>query len=420
MFFLETAANLPQSPETKPEPEKPKSATVVKVKTRPAPLERKPAVPPKPSKILLANPAKKTTSGVATNLLKPKTSAMKRPKIKSPFLPSPGKILIPVKKAGGVKEASPAPLKIPARTEVSVRKPVVSPTGGTGATARPGLTSSGSKPSRDVGRRSLVAASGQKRAGVTTTAPAKSPVTAKTGLARSGSVGSSSSLQRRRKSVGDAIKSSSLATRKPLGSSTPANTGKSLSAARLASQPGRSLSNSSLKRSSEAASRAQAGAPGLVRRPSQRTTGASSLTPGLQVNRRTSVGLQAKVRRDNTPTSTSSLNKSESSSGLKSSRQEVARSGSSSGGVKKPGGRSEESRLHRAVWEENKKKFDVLALVTSQVLEEKDKLVKSIKKNKLQFASLQGELETCKVSFISSQQKNPYLSIPFLILSPDE
>ena len=333
---------------------------------------------------------------------------MKRPKIKSPFLPSPGKVLIPVKKAGGLKDVSPAAMKSPLGAEVSLRwKDCLS--GGSGATAKSGperrtrtdsagLTSSGSNPSKDVGRKSLVpasaSASGQRgnNQSKVTTAPqvkprtAQSPMSAKTGE----SAGSSSSLQRRRKSVGDVMRSSSLTTKKASGSSTP---GQPLSVARLASQPRRSLSNSSLKKSSDLSGRAPA--PGLVR-PSQKTPGASSLTPSLksslQSNRRNSVGLQSKVKRDHTPS------KSESSSRLKTSRPNLARSGSSSasGGVKKPG-RSEVSQ-HKAVLDENNKKFEVLSLVTTQVIKENDKLEKIIKKNNLQLAGMEAELEMCKVS----------------------
>ena len=56
--------------------------------------------------------------------------------------------------------------------------------------------------------------------------------------------------------------------------------------------------------------------------------------------------------------------------------------------------------------EANKKKFDVLALVATTVIEENDKLKKIIKKNKLQLADTEGELEVCKVSLIVFLQHN--------------
>ena len=348
----ETAADPPQSPEPKPDPRPKKSATVVK--SRPPPLEKKPAVPPKPSRMLLANPARKTSSSdVATNILKPKTSAMKRPKIKSPFLPSPGRNLIPVKKVSAVKEVSPLAPKNPLGSEMSRKDSLI----------KERRTLSASKPIKDFGRKSLAAAGGGQRENKSTnnnqsnvpnrnkvlsqrTAPAKSPMSVNTGSSGTESVGSSSSLQRRRKSVGDVMKSSSLAARKP-ATATPSQP---LAVARLASQPRRSLSNSSLKR---------AGTPGV----------ASSRTPTLQSNhRRNSVSVQSKITRD----------KPENSSRMKSSRPDLDLVRP----AKKPA-YSEERKLQKAVLEENKKKFDVLALVASTVIEENDKLKKIIMKSKV-------------------------------------
>ena len=417
---LETAANLPQSPEIKPEPRQVRSATVVK--NRPPPLEKKPAVPPKPSKMLLANPARKTTSDVATNILKPKTSALKRPKIKSPFLPSPGRLLIPVKKVGGLKEVSPVAPKNPLQSELRRKNSLSKDSAG--AERRnvvPVLTGSASKPSKDGGRKSLVSASGERdklsggqklnnnqsevpnKNKVLTApqvkpriAPAKSPMSLNTGEARTEGVGSSSSLQRRRKSVGDVMKGSVLTSRKPT-TTTPSQP---RSVARLVSQPRRSLSNSSLKRA------VAAGGPLTSQRPSA----ASSLTPPLQsTNIRNSVGLQSKKARENNP----ALNKSQSTSRMKSSRSDLVRSGSSSGEVKNPA-RMEERKLQKTVLEANKKKFDVLALVATTVIEENDKLEKIIKKNKLQLADTEGELEVWKVSLIVFLQHNNMLNLIIL------
>ena len=419
---LETAANLPQSPEIKPEPRQVRSATVVK--NRPPPLEKKPAVPPKPSKMLLANPARKTTSDVATNILKPKTSALKRPKIKSPFLPSPGRLLIPVKKVGGLKEVSPVAPKNPLQSELRRKNSVSKDSAG--AERRnvvPVLTGSASKPSKDGGRKSLVSASGERdklsggqklnnnqsevpnKNKVLTApqvkpriAPAKSPMSLHTVEARTEGVGSSSSLQRRRKSVGDVMKGSVLTSRKPT-TTTPSQP---RSVTRLASQPRRSLSNSSLKRA--------VAAGGPLTLTSQRTSAASSLTPPLQsTNIRNSVGLQSKKARENNP----ALNKSQSASRMKSARSDLVRSGSSSGEVKKPA-RMEERKLQKTVLEANKKKFDVLALVATTVIEENDKLEKIIKKNKLQLADTEGELEVCKVSLIVFLQHNNMLDLIIL------
>ena len=397
-----------------------RSATVVK--NRPPPLERKPAVPPKPSKMLLANPARKTTSDVATNILKPKTSALKRPKIKSPFLPSPGRLLIPVKKVGGLKEVYPVAPKNPLQSELRRKNSVSKDSAG--AERRkvvPVLTGSASKPSKDGGRKSLTSGERDKLSGgqklnnnqsevpnknkVLTApqvkpriAPAKSPMSLNTGEARTEGVGSSSSLQRRRKSVGDVMKGSVLTSRKPT-TTTPSQP---RSVARLASQPRRSLSNSSLKKA--------VAAGGPLTLTSQRTSAASSLTPPLQsTTRRNSVGLQSKKARENNQ----ALNKSQSASRMKSSRSDLVRSGSSSGEVKKPA-RMEERKLQKTVLEANKKKFDVLALVATTVIEENDKLEKIIKKNKLQLADTEGELEVCKVSLIVFLQHNNMLDLIIL------
>ena len=221
MLCAETAASLPESPGSKADPDKQKCATVVK--NRPPALEKKPAVPPKPSKMLLANPARRNTSGAPANLLKPKTSAMKRPKIKSPCLPSPGKVLIPVKKAGGLKEVSPAALKNPLGSEISLRRKGSLSSGITNRADSPVLATSSSsiasKPSKEVGKKSLTISgpkdklSGSERGNNNQTdvkdknkvvtapqvkprpTPAQAPSSVNTGLARSESVGSTGSLQ---------------------------------------------------------------------------------------------------------------------------------------------------------------------------------------------------------------------------------
>ena len=74
----------------------------------------------------------------------------------------------------------------------------------------------------------------------------------------------------------------------------------------------------------------------------------------------------------------------------------------------------EERKLQKTVLEANKKKFDVLALVATTVIEENDKLEKIIKKNKLQLADTEGELEVCKVSLIVFLQHNNMLDLIIL------
>ena len=56
--------------------------------------------------------------------------------------------------------------------------------------------------------------------------------------------------------------------------------------------------------------------------------------------------------------------------------------------------------MFKTVLDGNKQKFDVLALVSIQVMEENAKLKKTIKANKLQLDNCERELQLSKVGFL--------------------
>ena len=70
--------------------------------------------------------------------------------------------------------------------------------------------------------------------------------------------------------------------------------------------------------------------------------------------------------------------------------------------VKKPSHdpKFEERKLFKAALDGNKQKFDVLALVSTRVLKENDKLKKTIKTNKLQLENCERDLQLSKVGLV--------------------
>ena len=257
-------------------------------KSRPAPLEEKPKVPPKPIRKLLSNQGIKSSGG--SNLtLKP---TVKKPKIKSPAFNSPKRFVIPVKKddiaigvlVSGVlrDQKSPAAFKNPIRGDNSLkRKSSLSKD----SSARVGIqinarqktdsslkANNTSKPTKDVSRKSLATSSIQRdrfpseqrinnnKTDVakrtpslasqprTRTVPSKSPAflsSPQPSSARLASSASSVSLQSRRKSVGEMMRKSPLTSSKPTPGPGPAGPSSSSHAStlpRIATQQRRSLS----------------------------------------------------------------------------------------------------------------------------------------------------------------------------------
>ena len=282
---LETAG-APPSPKRKPLKEiKTKFKTKLVTKSRPAPLEEKPKVPPKPIRTLLSNQGLKSSGG--SNLtLKP---TVKKPKIKSPAFNSPKRFVIPVKKddiASGVlrDQKSPAAFKNPIRGDNFLkRKSSLSKD----SSARVGIqinarqktdpslkANNTTKPTKDVGRKSLATSSIQRdrfpseqrsnnyQTDVTKrmpslasqprtrTVPSKSPALlslpqVQPSSARLASSASSVSLQSRRKSVGEMMRKSPLTSCKPTPGPGPAGPSSSSHAStlpRIATQQRGSLS----------------------------------------------------------------------------------------------------------------------------------------------------------------------------------
>ena len=344
------------------------------------------------------------------------------PKIKSPvYVKSPKRLPTPVKKSGTAipavkaQEKCPAAIKNPVTAENSLkRKDSLNrgtvPEAGllhTRQRTEPSLKSRSASAvlGKDVGRKSLSAAvakrsktnnnqsdvinknkpltsqsdvlvrnkplASQKERTVQSKSPAGlKPPEVKPRSARTSSVGNSLSLQDRRKSIGDLLKTSRLTSNKASPTTSVSN-----SLPRVATQPRRSLSHR------------ESPAP---------ASSSTSVTPTIPAsNRRNSLerttSFRSQIRRD----SNSSLRKTESFNKVKSSRSELSKQVSSSK-VKKSN--SEERKHFKSVLDGNSLKFDVLAVVSTQLLQDNERLNKVIRANKLQLGNYKSELDMCKVS----------------------